>query len=371
MTRAGSAARSAPAMVLYTLVAAVVLLLVLEGAASVLYAVRGVVASQPLAERLHTEYDADLGWVNLPNVDLPNLYAAGRGLRTNAQRFRGSTAFAERVPAGKRRIICSGDSFTLGYGVSDEYTWPAFLEKRAPQIETVNMGQGGYGLDQAYLWYKRDGTKLDHDLQIFAVITNDFQRMQMLSFSGYAKPVLVLEGGKLVTQNIPVPKGASSPTMARLQSALAELDTTRLLRRMFRRDAPEATSSTQEERNEETMEIVNAMLDDLAQLHRAKGSRLVVVYLPTRQDYVGNSADPWRRHLAQYSARSGGVYLDLFDDMRRLVPEEKDKLFIAEGDVDFPGAAGHYSEGGNEFVANLIYDALVARPEIEPKLRAF
>ena len=28
------------------------------------------------------------------------------------------------------------------------------------------MGQGGYGIDQAYLWYKRDGTKLDHDVQI-------------------------------------------------------------------------------------------------------------------------------------------------------------------------------------------------------------
>lgn len=357
-------------MALYAVAVALVLLLLIEGAASVFYAVRGTVATQPLAERLHTEYDSELGWVNLPNVDLPSMYGPGRGLRTNAQRFRGAADVAERVPPGKRRIICSGDSFTLGYGVDDESTWPACLAKLADHIETVNMGQGGYGLDQAYLWYKRDGARLEHDLQIFAVITNDFQRMQMLSFSGYAKPVLVLEDGKLVTRNVPVPKGASSPAVARLQSALAGLDATRLLRRVLRRDAPELSSSTQEQRNQETMQIVGAMLDDLAETHRAKGSRLVVVYLPTRQDYVGNSADPWRRYLEEHAARTGLVYLDLFDDMRRLVPEEKDKLFIAEGAVDFPGAAGHYTAAGNAFVADLIYDALMARPDIEPKLRA-
>jgi hypothetical protein len=359
-----------PAMILYTLAAALLLLLALEGAASILYAVRGVVTVQPLAERLHTEYDADLGWVNLPNVDLPNMYGPGRGLRTNSQRFRGAADFAPRVPAGKRRVVCSGDSFTLGYGVDDASTWPAFFAKRAPHLETVNMGQGGYGLDQAYLWYERDGVKLDHDLQIFTVITNDFQRMQMLSFSGYAKPVLALENGKLVTRNVPVPKRASSPAVARAQSVLAELDLTRLLRRALRRDAPEAATSTQAQRNEETLEIVGAMLDDLAERHRGEGSELVVVYLPTRQDYVGNSADPWRRYLAERTARSGIVYLDLFDDMRRLVPEEKDKLFIAEGAVNFPGATGHYTEAGNEFVANLIYDALMMNPATQPKLQA-
>jgi hypothetical protein len=46
------------------------------------------------------------------------------------------------------------------------------------------MGQGGHGVDQAYLWYKRDGVKLKHDFLLFAFITLDFQRMQQRDFLG-------------------------------------------------------------------------------------------------------------------------------------------------------------------------------------------
>ena len=42
-----------------------------------------------------------------------------------------------------------------------------------PRFESVNMRQGGYGLDQAYLWYQRDGTRLAHDVHIFAFIFDD------------------------------------------------------------------------------------------------------------------------------------------------------------------------------------------------------
>ena len=51
------------------------------------------------------------------------------------------------MPPGKTRIICSGDSFTLGFGVDNEHTWPQQLAARNANLETVNMGQGGYGAD--------------------------------------------------------------------------------------------------------------------------------------------------------------------------------------------------------------------------------
>ncbi len=157
MTRPASSARRIGALVLYNIAATVVLLLVLEGIASVYYAFREAFVSPPVAESLYTAYDRDLGWVNLPNIYLPNMYGPGKYLRTNSQRFRNNEDFTLQVPPGKTRIICSGDSFTLGFGVDNDHTWPQLLAARAPNIETVNMGQGGYGADQAYLWYKRDG----------------------------------------------------------------------------------------------------------------------------------------------------------------------------------------------------------------------
>ena len=64
--------------------------------------------------------------------------------------------------------ISSGDSFTLGYGVNNEETWPTAFSKLDERFETINMGQGGYGVDQSYLWYKRDGLEFDHQIHLFA-----------------------------------------------------------------------------------------------------------------------------------------------------------------------------------------------------------
>ena len=204
----------------------------LEGVASIYYAFREAFVSPPVAESLYTAYDRDLGWVNLPNVYLPNMYGPGKYLRTNSQRFRNNEDFTQQVPPGKTRIICSGDSFTLGFGVDNDHTWPQLLATRAPNIETVNMGQGGYGADQAYLWYKRDGAPLDHNIQILALISPDFYRMQHSSFNGYGKPMLAVENDHLVTTNVPVPRSMEvwSPKLVRAASALSNLSITRLLR---------------------------------------------------------------------------------------------------------------------------------------------
>ncbi len=77
-------------------------------------------------------------------------------------------------------------------GVSNNQTWCQLLTSINKQLQTINMDQGGAGIDQAYLWYKRDGVKFHHNLKIFAFITDDFVRMQRSKSSGYGKPLLYL-----------------------------------------------------------------------------------------------------------------------------------------------------------------------------------
>jgi hypothetical protein len=373
MTRPASPVRRIAALVLYNIAAVLVLLLVLEGVASVLNSFHESFASKPLAERRHTEYDRELGWVNLPNVYLPNMYGRGKYLRTNSQRFRNSEDFTLQVPQGKTRIICSGDSFTLGYGVDNDHTWPQLLASRNPNIETVNMGQGGYGADQAYLWYKRDAALLDHNIQILALISPDLYRMQSKTFAGYGKPTLEVENERLVTKNVPVPRPleALSPRLARATDALANLNLTRFLRRVFKLDTDEAVTETRKERNQETSVVLSAMLDDLLATNRARNSVLVLAYLPTRVEYGGDLGASWRRFLAQYAQQRGIPFLDLAGDFHRLPPDELDKLFIARGAIEeYTGAAGHYTEAGNAFIADLIYQRLLANPETAAKLHA-
>ncbi|HLI04801.1 MAG TPA: hypothetical protein VKU93_11055 [Terracidiphilus sp.] len=347
------------------------MLLLLEGAASVYYAFRAAFASPPVAESLYTEYDPELGWINLPNVYLPNLFGPGRFLRTNAQRFRNKADFSPHVPPGKVRIICSGDSFTFGFGVDNDHTWPHLLAAHTANLEAVNMGQGGYSAGQAYLWYKRDGVKLDHDIQLFTVIAPDLYRMQHARFNGYGTPVLAVENGRVVATNVPVPRTMQvwAPRLVRTENALSNLSITRLLRRAFKLDRtpPLAPSN---ERNQETANVVSHMLDDLRETNVAKHSVLVLVYLPIQEDLIQRPGPSWRGFLAEYAQEHGLLYFDLVDDFRKLPPAELDKLFIAPGQVDFPGAAGHYSEAGNAFVADRIYQRLLANPETAAKLHA-
>jgi hypothetical protein len=110
------------------------------------------------------------------------------------------------------------------------------------------------------------------------------------------------------------------------------------------------------------------MLDDLIATNRAGNSVFVLVYLPVRMELTENVAGSWRGLLAEYARQRGILFIDLVDDFHRLHPDELDKLFFAWGSIYFPGAADHYTEAGNAFVADRIYRRLVANPETAAKL---
>ena len=173
-----------------------------------------------MAERIHTRYDDLLGWVNMENVVLRDLYGKGVYLRTNSQGFRANKDYDVSPPPDKLRIVCSGDSFTLGYGVDNDHTWCQLRANRDDSFQTVNMGQGGYGIDQIYLWYERDGSRLEHDIHLFTFITADFWRMRHRSFHGYGKPFLTLRDGELAVENVPVPRVVAIPEIS---SSLTEV----------------------------------------------------------------------------------------------------------------------------------------------------
>ena len=328
----------------------------------------------------HTDYDTLLGWVNRPGFFAPDLYGRGIYFRTNAQRFRNDHDFSTAVPPGRVRLICSGDSFTLGYEVDNDHAWCAVLERKHPRLETVNMGQGGYGVDQVYLWYKRDGQRLDHDLQVLAVIQDDFRRMQVRNYiSGggqYAKPVLTVEGDSLRTENVPVPRW--SYRIPRLlaffqqkRSALEHLRIAKLgeaLRHhLGRRDPdPAAVDSL-------TWQVADRVFADLARVNRAKKSVLVVVFLPTTGDSSGTASDQWRRRLRLAGEQRGFVFVDLVEDFRAMPRDSLPWLFYKPPPPRPGGASGHYGELGNEWVADRLYSHLMALPataaRLEPPLR--
>lgn len=349
-------------LIIGNIFALLLLLLVIEGAASYLLFARDAMTTVPMAERQHTQYDPGLGWANIPNVNIQDMYGPGISLRTNSQGFRSEHDFDESVPMGKFRIICSGDSFTLGYGVDNENTWCQQLITLDPRLETVNMAQGGYGVDQAYLWYKRDGSAVKHDIQILAFITDDFYRMQRSNFLGYSKPVITIEDGTLVVRNTPVPRTSYifSSITSKIES-IKKLRTVEFINKTIQKlnFTPDITPQQEtRNRNEDTRDILLKLFKSLDNINKERNSKLVLVYLPTKYELKDVSPEEWVNFIEQAAQTLHIPLINIMSKFQSMHYEDASKLFISYGKLKYPGAAGHLNDMGNEIVAKMIYEEL-------------
>ncbi len=99
-----------------------------------------------LPPRGYSEFDPLLGWRPRPAS------ASGEGrVHVNSRGLRGTREYEPGIPAGRRRVVACGDSFTFCEEVADAEAWPAQLEALWPACEVLNLGCGGYGTDQALL----------------------------------------------------------------------------------------------------------------------------------------------------------------------------------------------------------------------------
>jgi hypothetical protein len=301
------------------------------------------------------------------------MYGKGVWFRSNHQGFRNDRDFARAIAPGKTRIICSGDSFTLGYGVDNDHTWCRLLETIDPRLETVNMGQGGYGVDQSYLWYKRDGLKLDHNLHLLAFTTVDFYRMREATLLGYGKPILKPSGAGLATVNVPVPKRpAVMPWITENLEVLDQLRLVELLRQVLggkKKSAEKLDAGG----DYPIREVTSRIFRDLRDTARARKAALVLVYLPFLKDFEHPVAvQALREFIAGESSRQEIPFIDLTVAFAALPKEEYTKLFIPRGALSSPHSAGHYNNEGNRFVAENLYARLSSIPNtavfLEPRM---
>jgi hypothetical protein len=344
--------------------------LVLEGGSSLFLLGRDIVRGAFVRhERPITQYDTLLGWANPPGLYLPDYYGPGKHLRINSQGFRGTADVPLRKLPGRLRVICSGDSFTFGDGVGNDDTWCARLAQHHPAIEPVNMGQRGYGVDQAYLWFQRDGVRLHPDVHLFTFIWEDFIRMEVTSFWGASKPVLRLDGDELRPGNVPVPQASSKfPRLARfgreVWAALHGLRAYELAQSL--REQAAGPAGIQAPRDSMTWAVASRAIADLAEAHRKNGTVFVVVHMAERLDVPGSegsapTAREWRRRVRAAAGRLGYFYLDLGAKLEQLPPDSQVVLFI-------PPANPHYSPAGHAWVAARIYEYLATVPPLQPQL---
>jgi hypothetical protein len=141
--------------------------------------------------------DSALGW----------RYRAGfrkGGDAISAQGLRADRVYAARPAAGVVRVAAFGDSYVYGNEVGNDDSWPTQLERSAPDVEVLNYGVGGYGVDQAYLRYLAEGRALAPQVVIIGFapvdlprLVNRYRRFLDDRELALAKPRFVLRGGAL------------------------------------------------------------------------------------------------------------------------------------------------------------------------------
>ncbi|MBX3411627.1 MAG: hypothetical protein KF708_02825 [Pirellulales bacterium] len=306
-------------------------------------------------EDFHARHDADLGWAHIPGKQIADFYGPGRHITINDQGLRARESYAPAPVDGRFRILCLGDSFTLGYGVDDRATYPAQLEAVNPGLQAVNMGQGGYSIGQCYLWYQRDADALHAKAVVVALILDDIWRMTGGRMAnGAAMPRFDLVGGRLHVTGRPVPKkiAAGEPLDARDGVVRFLSDYSAIYRTAESLAAPWKSPPLEIDPSRQ----LNVAWAILAELHRETaldGLPLVIVLLPELAELKDSARRDLYRQISRalnQSARQAGIpFLDLAGS------------FLAAGNVDdlyLDEQWHHFSELGNRRVAERLDEFL-------------
>ena len=130
-------------------------------------AVRLIISIPPETVPRHIgQFDEQLGWSLVPNsYGISTRTGQAVEYRINSKGLRDDeTTYAK--PDNSYRIVIIGDSHTFGFGVPMEQHFTQLLEGYFDNVEVINLGVSGYGVDQFYWSLEQEGLKYQPDLVI-------------------------------------------------------------------------------------------------------------------------------------------------------------------------------------------------------------
>jgi hypothetical protein len=319
-------------------------------------------------------FDPQLGWTVGPNRKgtggaHEKLFSSTEGARAGAEGLR----FGER--SVRTTIALLGNSYVFGSDVDYEETWGFYLQRRlGTDVQVLNFGVPGYGVDQAYLRYLKDVRERRPDIAILGLISHDLIRTTMVYYAvGFpgaavpgAKPRFSLKNGQLTLVNVPLPLPEAVYGAQSIQD-LPFVDYDRayrptewqrhwyevsyLLRFAVSWCSPCGGALGSPSDNEETVPLNGAILHDFVRKAMASGTIPIVVFLPSfkeGRDASGRlSATP---SLGVRILKNAQVdFVDLTDCIERV---DERKQFTS---------GWHYTPQANSIMADCLGDIVVSR----------
>ncbi len=268
----------------------------------------------------------------------------------NSLGFRGRE-FAAKKPAGVRRVVCVGDSFTFGTGVEDGESWPAQLgayfdaKLGAGKVEVWNCAVEGYDTAQEIGALEARWLALEPDAVLIGYYAND-------AATGEVEPRKL----NAFTKRVALWCGDAPPEWMRSlrsKSWLAELLAQRVVRSLLWSRPSELQNACYED-GLPGWEMVKRELLRGRELCRTHRADFAVVLYPTLQHEGEHLAthDAYAK-LKSFCSSNAIACLDLEPVLEKLRVED---LWVYELDTH-PGAKLH------AIAANVIGKWLSARAE--------
>ncbi|MFL6245125.1 MAG: hypothetical protein ACJ74H_03805, partial [Thermoanaerobaculia bacterium] len=317
-------------------------------------------------------YDPDLGWNNRPRTCTPEgRYCANSfGLRADRE-------YTAVMRPGSFRVSMFGDSFVAGFDADFPDSLAVqvenMLDARGLDAEVLNFGVGGFGFDQAYLYYNRDASRFDTNVIVQGLqmenVGRDVTLWRIVAFPGtgipFSKPRYILNDGKLELINRPTVPPEEVPNvlanfhrwpLARYEPSYtakyqhhwytpSKLISTLVDAWTSREEAPQDLFAA----NGEAMNITVTLLERYRDEVSRTGKPFVLIYFP-RADVIdavlAGKPDPWQPHLDRLKG------FTIIDPTPRLVAYAKE-----HGTASLFN--GHYSPIGYRLVAESLAEALV------------
>jgi len=302
----------------------------------------------------HAATDPILGWTNLPHTVSGNFVTIEHGIRRNLN----------ETTLRTHAVLAVGDSFTEGWEVSGEESWPAMLEKMTG-VPVVNAGIGGYATDQIILRAEQLLPIVMPKILIVGFLEDDVYRSGY-SVLGAPKPYFTIESGEL-RYHPPGPFDLTSSNSLFsllghfIRNGLSYFATADFILSRLGPNYWYGSLSDVAVRSNDTdeIEVTCALLERLKQRTDREGVRMALFMQYTAQGILSTGTrTPAAQHVISCALRANIEVVDQFSFIRRIATgraarKALKKYYIFEG-RNF----GHMSAQGNWHAAHLLATAL-------------
>lgn len=321
------------------------------------------------------QFDSALGWSKTPERTVHRKTEEyDVHFAINELGLRDDEEMKVEKPEDTQRVICLGDSFTLGYTVERQHLFVDQLEnwwnEEERKVQVVNTGTEGYSTDQEVAWLLKHGDDWQPDLVLLFAYENDIYYNGAQKYSYFPKPRFDAQGNlEAETLANPGSRGWFSRTaIGNLVVKKEGLDTM---------DVATASAPLPKEYAPLLKESPDFLADSLARTTGALkalrkkcdelGAKVAVVVIPSHsaidEDYaaqfstlLGMPRSDWDPNkpvdMMLAAAGAAGIQgLDPRDALRKATEKDGDTYFQR----DF-----HLNAHGNKVISQFVHDSLAA-----------